>query len=95
MLHSYEVRQQKIDFYENLTPHTGYSEYYLFEDYPYRTALTLERPAEKLLTLLKADKTLRQHIYPSHRAPLTQATQYLRWNAYKALTQLRVFVHKS
>ena len=95
LLHSYEVRQQKVDFYENLAPHTGYPEYYLFEDYPYRTALTLERPAEKILTLLKADKTLRQHVYPSHRSPLTQATQYLRWNAYKALTKLRVFVHKS
>lgn len=95
LAHSYQVRKQKVDFYENLAPNTGYPECYLFEDYPYRTALTLERPAEKILTLLKADKTLRQHVYPSHRSPLTQATQYLRWKAYQALTQLRVFVHKS
>lgn len=95
LIHNYYARKQKVDFYEKLAPHAGYPEYYLFEDYPYHTALTLERPAEKVLTLLQSDKAFQQYTYPSHRAPLTQMAQYLRWQGYKTLTRLRAMLHKS
>lgn len=95
LAHSYETRKQKVAFYELLAPGTGYPEYYLFEDYPYRTALTLERPTGKILTSLKDDEALQQYTYPSHRSPLTQTTQYLCQKGYVALTRLRAMCHKN
>ena len=92
LVHSYEVRAKKVEFYNNMSPGTGYPECYLFEDYPYRTALTLEKPAQHILDMLCGDENLRTFKYVSNRSFFTQITQMMRWNAYKLLTRIRAMV---
>lgn len=89
LLHGHEDRKKKTAFYENMAKGTGFPEYYLFEEYPYTTARTLELPDRKILDRLRADQDLQRNRYESRTSVWTQMMQCGRWEVYKILTLLR------
>lgn len=58
MLHSYEQRKKKVEFYEAMDPGAGGGKYYLFEDCPYSTAPVMENLSTKIQDMMKNDNNL-------------------------------------
>jgi len=58
LLHTYEQRMKKVEFYESVDPGSGGGKYYLFEDCPYKTAPVMEQLNPKILEMLRKDTQL-------------------------------------
>lgn len=94
LIKDYAERKKKLDFYKNLDESGAYAQFYLFDDYPYRSAKAFEQPAPSLLEEMQADPFLNKLAYEKHYSFCTEATQFIRHSSYKLLTKAKASLRK-
>lgn len=87
VINDHTSRQKKVDYYESHYPGAGYPRMYLFEDYPYRTARTLEKPEAHVTALLQQDKDF--FVSPENNSLLTDLKQKYQYHSRALLTKSR------
>ena len=87
LLHSYQQRKKKVEFYEAMDPGAGGGNYYLFEDCPYKTAPIMEDLNPKILEMLHNDNNL--YAYPLKTEETEVRRLKCRFNSRKLLTKVR------
>lgn len=92
LTNDYNVRKKKVEFYNKLEQGKGFPEFYLFEDYKYKTAFAVDEIEEALLAAMRKDKVFNRLRYESKRDCITQLCYASRLFLYKLLTKLRVFL---
>jgi glycosyltransferase involved in cell wall biosynthesis len=91
LLHSYEQRKKKADYYEAMDPGSSGENYYLFENIPYKTAPIMEQLSPKILEMLRNDPKLLE--YPLHPAENELAKLKFRVRSRELLTLTRSFLN--
>lgn len=89
VINDHAARQRKVEYYDSQLQGTGYPQMYLFEDYPYRTARTLEKPAANVAALLKQDKGF--FAYPAHNSQANDLSQVFHYHSRALITKARAF----
>jgi glycosyltransferase involved in cell wall biosynthesis len=89
LLHDYEQRKTKVNFYESMDPGAGGGIYYLFEDDTYKTAPVIEQINSKILEMLKNDKQLIE--YPLNTIQKEVRKVKLRYLSRKFLNEAKGF----
>lgn len=91
LLHTYEQRLQKVEFYEKMNPGSGGGDYYLFDKHPYKTAPIIEQLEPRILQMLQEDKNLLS--YPLYTTEQETKRINQRYQSRKILNGLRGFLN--
>lgn len=87
LVNDYSSRRKKVDYYDKQYPGAGYPRMYLFEDFSYNTARTLELPDDNILRMLQQDKDFLR--YPEYTSRWVQWEQEMQYQARAILTKSR------
>lgn len=90
LVKNYEMRKKKFDFYETKQTGGGHPKVYLFENYPYRTARTIEKLDANIYKMLLEDKNFFSYEERSNQA--LQIYQSLKYSCHEFLTYAKGFM---
>lgn len=90
LMYAYADRKKRVEYYENMDAGSGFPRYYLYEDYPYAIAKTMEQITPDIMKLIKQDTNM-QH-YENNISPVVQFKHEVDYYSKSTIAYMRDFM---